>query len=280
MQYREFAPIPALAPFLERVWTLEGHADAIGGEPQVVLPDGRPELVLHFGDAFERLDSGPDAAQAAKPVRQPWLLFAGQLMQQLVLRPTGAIGVVGLRFHPYGAAQLFEMPQHTLAGRTPDVRELAPEAARALQAVRDRAGSLDEGAELAQQALVAFLDPARIDQRVMYAVAQIEAQHGQVSIDAIASEIGLTRRHLERRFQDVVGITPKRLARIARFQRALRILDAADPAERLGGAQTAAACGYADQAHFIRDFKDLAGRAPGEHLVNKGVLTGFFERRP
>jgi AraC-like DNA-binding protein len=114
---------------------------------------------------------------------------------------------------------------------------------------------------------------------VRYAVTQIEARHGLVSIDAIAADTGLTRRHLERRFKDVVGMTPKRLARIARFQRSLRILDAADPSQRLGGAETAAACGYADQAHFIRDFRDLAGCPPGEHLVTKGVLTGFFERR-
>ena len=274
MHYTEFAPLPALAPFLERVWTLEGHADALGGEPQVVLPDGRAELVLHFGDAFERLDASTGAN-----VRQPWLLFAGQLTSQLVLHPTGVIRVLGLRFHPYGAAPLFEIPQHELAGRTPDVRSLSTRAADLLEAVRVHADSLAHAAELAQQALTPLLSPSTIDARIRYAVTEIEAHHGLISIDALAVNVGLTRRHLERRFLQTVGITPKRLARIARFQRSLRILDAADPTQRLGGAQTAVACGYADQAHFIRDFRDLAGCAPGAHLVNKGVLTGFFERR-
>ena len=275
MHYAEFAPIPALAPFLEKVWTLEGHADSLGGEPQVVLPDGRAELVLHLGDAFERIDEDSDAV-----VRQPLLLFAGQLKSQLVLRPTGAIGVVGLRFHPYGAAPLFDIPQHELAGRTPDVMSLSTPAARLLEPVRERARSLSHGAELAQLALATLLDPSSIDARVRDAVTQIEVHHGLISIDALAADLGLTRRHLERRFQQIVGISPKRLARIARFQRSLRILDAADPSQRLGGAETAVACGYADQAHFIRDFRDLAGRPPGEHLLNKGILTGFFERRP
>jgi len=90
--------------------------------------------------------------------------------------------------------------------------------------------------------------------------------------------VGMTRRHMERQFRQVVGMTPKRLARIARFQRAVRFLEGDGDAGRQGGAVTAAACGYADQAHFIRDFRDLAGCPPTQHLLSKGVLTGFFTR--
>ena len=59
-----------------------------------------------------------------------------------------------------------------------------------------------------------------------------------------------------------------------RFQHALRILAGSDRAPR--GTRTAATCGYADQAHFIRDFRELAGCPPGEHLLRQFELTGFF----
>jgi AraC-like DNA-binding protein len=72
----------------------------------------------------------------------------------------------------------------------------------------------------------------------------------------------------------MVGLSPKRLARIARFQHALAMLEEAEG--RGCGARTAVACGYADQAHFIRDFTTLAGCAPGEHLLRRGEMTGFF----
>lgn len=72
-------------------------------------------------------------------------------------------------------------------------------------------------------------------------------------------------------------VTPKRLALIARFQHALRMLERHDSPRR--GADTAAACGYADQSHFIRDFRRLAGCSPGEHLLTQGELTGFFIER-
>ena len=81
-------------------------------------------------------------------------------------------------------------------------------------------------------------------------------------------------RHLERRFLDVVGISPKRLSRITRFQAALQALQTAG--QDGTGAATAAAFGYADQPHFIREFRELAGCTPSAHLLQQAALTGFF----
>ena len=279
MRYVEFDPLPAMAPFLERVWTLEGHADALAGEPQVVLPDGRPELIFHFGDPFERVDVSETGTIRTV---QPKLLFAGQLTRQLVLRPTGRIGVVGLRFHPFGAAALFSRPQDQLAGTTLAVEHLSARAAGKLEPIWSSAPAgipdLGAAAVLAQEALTSLIDDSRIDSRLAEAVREIERSHGLVSIDRVAEHVGMTRRHMERQFRRGVGMTPKRLARIARFQRAVRFLEGDGDAGRQGGAITAAACGYADQAHFIRDFRGLAGCPPTQHLLSKGVLTGFFTR--
>jgi len=275
MRYVESDPIPALAPFLERVWTLEGHADMLAGAPQVVLPDGRTELIFHFGDPFERIDiSGTGSTRTV----QPKLLFAGQLTRQLVLHPTGRIGVLGLRFHPFGAAALFSDSQDQLAGTTPAVEDLSTDAAQKLGFVFGGAPGLAEAAVLAQETLAELLDDSRLDSRLADAVREIERSHGLTSIDRVAEQVGMTRRHMERQFRQSVGMTPKRLARIARFQRAVRFLEGDGDTGRQGGAITAAACGYADQAHFIRDFRDLAGCPPTQHLLNKGVLTGFFTR--
>ena len=275
MHYVESDPIPALAPFVDRVWTLEGHAEMLAGEPQVVLPDGRTELIFHFGDPFERIDVSKSGTTRTV---QPRLLFAGQLTSQLVLQPTGRIGVLGLRFHPFGAAALFSGPQHQFAGTTRPVEELSTRIAQALEAVFAGPSELAQAALLAQQTVAALIDKNQLDSRLADAVREIERAHGLVSIDRVADRVGMTRRHMERQFRQVVGMTPKRLARIARFQRAVRFLEGDGDAGRQGGAVTAAACGYADQAHFIRDFKGLAGCPPTEHLLSKGVLTGFFTR--
>jgi AraC-like DNA-binding protein len=270
VDYREFPPLPELAAFIDCLWTLEGRSCG-QGDPEPVLPDGRPELILHLGDPFERIE--PDSIVE----RQPALIYAGQLTRQLLLRPTGAIAVLGVRFHPHGAAAMLRMPQHELAGIPIGLDAVSQPLRRALSNVRDSAAEPGTAMVLVQQVLRRWMNGSRVDPRVGAAVAAIGRTQGRVSIDRLAEAAGLTCRHLERRFLVAVGVTPKRLARIARFQRALRML------ERQGsprpGTETAAACGYADQSHFIRDFRKLAGCSPGEHLLRQGQMTGFFIER-
>ena len=267
MRYDESAPLPPLRQAVDRLWTLTGDAADLGGHDQPVLPDGRPELVLHFGDRFHRVDPHGEAPQ-------PAIIFAGQLTRQLTLRPAGRIRVLGIRFHPFGAAALGLGPLNRLSGFTLDASDVSQPLSAALARVRNVTDDPAVAVPLVQLELMRLLDVSRIDSRVRHAVAVIERHRGQVSITRLASELSCSRRHLERGFLDAVGVGPKRLARISRFQHALQLIEHADP--HRPGTVTAAACGYADQAHFIRDFRDLAGCSPGAHLLRQGLLTGFF----
>ena len=268
MEYREFPPPPELAHVLHCVWSLEGHASELGEAMQPVLPDGRPELIVHFGDPFERIDG------RGEWVKQPLALLAGQLDRQLVLRPTGTIAVVGLRFRACGPSGVLDVPLDRLTGETLALDDVSRALADAVRSVRDDTESADEGARLLVERTRTVFASAEIDARVQRAVDRIDATRGCVTMDDVAASAGMTRRHLERRFRETVGLSPKRLARIARFQHAIATLEEAEGPGR--GVRTAVACGYADQAHFIRDFTMLAGCAPGEHLLRRGEMTGFF----
>jgi AraC-like DNA-binding protein len=262
MEYREYRPRAPLSAIVDRIWTLEGQA---AGGVQPVLPDGRPELIVHFGDAFERLDDRGGAA------RQPDTIVAGQLRSQLLLRPTGRVAVAAVRFHPDGLAGIVAAPQHLLAGLTSDAAAVSPEIGRLLAEVRRSAVSLPDAARLLHERLTRVMLP--LDPRVRRAADVIRRRRGDIGIDVLAAHVGVTRRHLERRFLDVVGISPKRLARITRFQHALHALERTVAP---GGAVVAAACGYADQAHFVREFRELAGCPPTRHLLGRAEMTGFF----
>jgi AraC-like DNA-binding protein len=270
MQYREYAPSALLAHSVHCLWTLTGEAAAATeAEAQPVLPDGRPELIVHLADPFERLHAD------GRHERQPAAIFAGQLSSQLLLRPTGRTAIAGVRFHPDGAAAFLRESQHRLAGLTVPVGEISARLARTIETAREASQDPAQVVMRLQALLTSLIEPA-VDMRVRHVVDRIGRQRGMIGIRELAAEVGLTPRHLERRFMQVVGISPKRLARIARFQHALAMLDRLDGAR---GTRTAAACGFADQAHFVRDFHELAGCPPGEHMLQRAELTGFFSAR-
>jgi AraC-like DNA-binding protein len=88
---------------------------------------------------------------------------------------------------------------------------------------------------------------------------RLQAAGGRITIGALAAELGVGRRRLETGFVREIGLTPKTVARIARFQDAVQVIAAPS-----GTFCAAAACGYADQPHFNREIRAMAGITPSE----------------
>ena len=260
----------SLAGIVEAVWTLEGDVST-GSVPEPVIPDGRAEIVVHFGDRFERWDDG-------EPRLQPEVLVAGQLDRPLFLRATGLVAVLGVRVAPGGAPALVGMPQAELLNLTPAASDVCRPLAAWLEHVRDVAASPAEAAGLVCDGLVRLARPESIDPRVSHAV-HLASRPG-ADVDGLARVAGVTRRQLQRLFARHVGLAPRTLLRIRRLQRALALLERR---ERAGsprpGTDAALGGGYADQAHFVRDFRAFTGGTPTAHLLSRAALTGVFVDR-
>jgi AraC-like DNA-binding protein len=114
-----------------------------------------------------------------------------------------------------------------------------------------------EQAVLARAHAAPLLPPA-----VEFAWRRLRDTHGGAPVAHIAGELGCSRRHLSQSFGAELGLPPKALARVLRFQRAVGLL-------RDGGelADVALTCGYYDQPHFNRDFRELAGITPTDFLA-------------
>lgn len=106
---------------------------------------------------------------------------------------------------------------------------------------------------------------------VAWAWRRLSETGGRLPIKALAAELGCSRRLLASRFREQIGPPPKTAARILRFRRATEMLASHDD-RRIS--EIALDCGYYDQAHFNRDFRDLAGTTPSAFLGNR--LPGSF----
>jgi len=191
---------------------------------------------------------------------QPDGFLAGLHDTYALTETCGAQRGVQIDFSPVGAHLLFRLPMHELGGRVVT-----------LEALLGRAGLLlHEALALAEgwEGRFAVLDDfflARLDDAlspvpsITRALGRLRATSGAIPVASLAAEVGCSRRHLTAGFREHVGVTPKLLARILRFQRAISLMDGP-----LGWAEISHACGYYDQAHLIRDFQQFAGSAPGE----------------
>ena len=92
-------------------------------------------------------------------------------------------------------------------------------------------------------------------------------------VGKLANETGLSHKHLLREFDRCVGLTPKMFARLCAFQRAItRIGDKS----RVDWADTARACGYYDQAHFIHEFRAFSSLTPAHYLSRRGPYLNYL----
>ncbi|MFG0317479.1 MAG: helix-turn-helix domain-containing protein, partial [Planctomycetota bacterium JB042] len=105
------------------------------------------------------------------------------------------------------------------------------------------------------------------------AVRLLAASHGALPIDALAAEVGLSRRQLERTFLERVGVSPKRYARSVRFAAVVAALEEEAPPSL---ARIAAEFGYADQPHLNRDFRELAGCSPRVFRAERNPWNASF----
>ena len=251
MEYRELLPDASLRHVVRCYWFLTG--DDVSGEPgEPALPDGSPELIINLADPFQTF--GADAA----PMVQPLTMLVGQITGPFVVGPTGRVRLVAVRFEPHGAAVLCP----SMMAITNGWRDLGDCAALDVAALRRALAEAPTDSACApildallQHVVTGASTP---DRRVARAVLAIRAAHGVVVQDAIARDAGTTPRTLQRLFATQVGISPKLLARITRFQRVFRSWQQ----EPNTLARVAAECGYFDQSHLVRDFRDFAGAAP------------------
>ena len=222
------------------VWSAAQASSGAANERSRSIPNGCAELIWH--PMREELVVGGPSSAPAETVRTTDL-------------------VVGLRFRAGGVRAMSAVPMADLIDRTVPVDAVGGPAWRdAAPAGAGAAATPGAALRLLQAALIhrRLIDADQLDATITRAVANLSsstrARHAAEA--AFCSD-----RQLRRRFRQVVGVSPKQLQRIGRFQRVLSLLPlAATHSMTLG--RIAAAAGYCDQAHLVDDCRRFGGLTP------------------
>lgn len=218
------------------------------------LPFGNIVLILNFGPCYRVIDRQTGAGETRGS-------FVAGLHERYVLVDNDHIDrCVHVDLSPPVAHRLLRMPMAALHERIVELRDLiGAEADRLLDRL---AGAVDWQARFAilDSWLLDRVAPARpASPEIAWAWRQIESRRGAIRIAAIADTLDWSRKRLVAGFREQIGIPPKTLCRVLRFRHAIELFSVeAGPA-----AEIADACGYADQAHMIREFRTVSGLTPG-----------------
>lgn len=268
MRYEEFRPAEPLARYVKCVWVLESAA-APSADPERILPDGCTEIVFHLADPFDQHHTDGTSE------RQPLALLVGQMRRHLVIKPTGRVRVMGVRFWPGGAYPFLALPQNDIAGQVIALDAIWGAITRELHSrIAAAATPADSVRQVEQHLLARLADSRRLDDGVMDVIGLILRSGGCVPVESLAGKMGIGLRRLDRMFNTRVGLPPKTLCRIVRFQRVFKMLEQQQTFR--DWAQIALDCGYYDQSHFIKEFKAFAGTAPTSYFAERNAMSELF----
>ena len=243
--------------------TLEGIISRLTGYREVASGHFRQveaaslvaPLVINFGGSF-----GIGLGRAPGGNDRYGSFAAGLYAGPVVIDSFGIASCIQIDFTPLGARRFFRMPMTELVDRMVALDDVLGADGLALRERLANEPDWRRRLDLAEhfvEAHIATAPPTRPE--VAWAYGRVLASGGRMPVTAIAKDIGWSRKHLAGRFTGEIGLGPKTFARIVRFNRALRLAQSRN--EEWAG--IAAECGYSDQAHMAREFREMAGETPG-----------------
>jgi AraC-like DNA-binding protein len=260
-------PAGPLASCVDTIWFLS--RPALPHSRERSLPTGRVDLVIPLlQDSVVRFD-GVDST-VARHLRGA--VVSGAHDRFAVRGMGGPSSVIGVHFKAGGAAALLGGALRDLRNRTVLLDELWGPMARELRERLQVAPQVAQRLRIVEAALLARLQQAPpADAMAAWALQALAGDPTAARIEAVQRASGCTAPQFIRRFEAAVGLTPKRYARVLRFNALLPRLVKAGP---IDWAEAAVAGGYFDQSHLIHEFKRLAGVTPAAYVpVQAGQPT-------
>jgi AraC-like DNA-binding protein len=269
--YSKYSPDVKLSPFLICYYFFEGHfeTEKIIQSP----PTGFAAITFNFMDQYE-VCSGVDDVFTASPAA----VVVGQQTKNYRLKLSGHVQQVGLVLKPTAISTLFNYPLKDLVDKRIGLASVIGD--QACGVLYDRLKN-ELRTEYRLALLHSFLIEAmsNYEQRINvadFAADKILKSNGTVTIDQLLEELCVSRRHLERKFTEKVGLTPKQYCRIVRMAQISNIVA---HHEAIDWQDLVFKGGFHDQNHFIKDFKALNILSPSKYHQEHSELIRLLRSK-
>lgn len=257
---KEYKPSRALAPFVASYSSAVFNIEARPDTTFKIVPNGCLELIIHLKDTACKLPNSTGLAGT------PDYMLIGLFRKAYNIHFTEKVPIFSIRFKPEALSGLLGIQGSEILESYEDIETLLG------KNFRDFCHRIREDRNVGQmiQRTESFLKNILLKQQqeedyVQRATTLIRNAESN-SIREISERLSISQRQLERKFSEVIGISPKRYLRLMRFN---KVMQALQQKQFLNLTSVAYYCGYFDQAHFIKDFKHITGHSPGIYIKER-----------
>ena len=252
----KYRPPPPFDAWIQYLWYAEGGPQAY--RRQSVLPSGIAVLAINLADDRLRIYTGPEYAERRT---LPGIALSGPTTCAFAI-DAHLPRMLGVQFRAGGAHAFLGPVISELRDAHVALEDLWGARARELHGRLADARSIEAKFRVLFGALVNARAGLPSHPAVGLALARFREAPLETRVRSVAAEAQLNSRRFIELFVSEVGLTPKRYLRVVRFQRVLRQIHGAP---RIDWSGVAYACGYSDQSHFIREFKEFSGLTPSQY---------------
>ena len=264
MSYNISAPPQHLSPYVQYIWQVEIALDNKKSFTHIATASSCSGLQFYFDGGFSNSEN------SCFESFEKTAIFHGQTSHAQDFITTGSAGIVGVKFYPYAIPVLFAMPAPELTNQMLTLHMLLGFRGTELAESIFFANSFAERVDLIVQFLTNQVHSTKpIDEKLIHITRLISLPNSKNDIGSLSKIACLSERQFERKFKELVGLSPKSYAKIIRFEKAKAHFET----NRYSLTEVAISCGYYDQAHFNHDFKALSGYNPKEFYQNYSDIT-------
>lgn len=253
--YLDIKPVAALRDILCNIWVQQTPAGTKKTTPTRVIPSGYAEMTFFY------LSPVDEITPSGRRVILPRTSVNGQKSIYRDYHSHLDIGTIILRFSPGGLARILKEPLHSFRDKNVDLRDILP-----VQRVIDLEDQLQQYSSihgkiyLVQSFVLELLrvSSKEIDPVVLHCTSSMWGGSKMKSMEDLAKIYGISRRSLELKFRNFIGISPKTYQIITRLQSCLRNCQGHAYLDH-----------FYDQSHFIRSIKKFTGQTPGDFMESR-----------
>lgn len=265
MNVHHYIPPPdhPLHPYLHSLWSC-GAWGAYARE--TILPTGIVDILFNLAQPFRVALRHGEEIERMKSAAYVVGLQTGTV----VTEPEGEVLLFGISLRAEACSVVLPVPAQEITGAFVDATQVFRDAGELTERLYE-ARDFQERCRIALAWLAKRIAPDPQAEMVVNACRLLNNLPTGIGIDRVASDLNLSSRHLRRLFLHHLGVGPSGYIRLSRFIRALGLMA---PSASL--TEIAHASCYYDQAHFCRDFKEIAGMTPRSYLAQAGPVRGHL----